>query len=138
MRTCLPQDLGRIRIYKGSSRFSRYYMAKVYDVPADELIAKLAEQLKNDKKVVPPAWSAFVKTGSHAARIPQHKDWWYARCASLLRKIYLHGPLGVGDLKGAYGGREKVGYKLARPKEAGGATNRKAFQQPALAGCIVK
>jgi len=53
MRTYLPQDLGRIRIYKGSSRFSRYYMAKVYDVPADELIAKLAEQLKNDKKVVP-------------------------------------------------------------------------------------
>ncbi|MEO9362920.1 MAG: 40S ribosomal protein S19, partial [Nitrososphaera sp.] len=40
-------------------------MAKVYDVPADELIAKLAEQLKKDKKIEPPAWSAFVKTGSH-------------------------------------------------------------------------
>ena len=103
-------------------------MAKVYDVPADELIAKLAEQLKNDKKVEPPAWSAFVKTGSHATRIPQSKDWWYARCASLLRKVYLHGPLGVAELKVAYGGRKKVGYNLAHHRDAA-APCRKALQQ---------
>ncbi|HVX03034.1 MAG TPA: 40S ribosomal protein S19, partial [Nitrososphaera sp.] len=88
-------------------------MAKVYDVPADELIAKLAEQLKKDKKIEPPAWSAFVKTGSHAEKIPQNRDWWYTRCASLLRKIYLHGPIGVSDLKVAYGGRKQIGYNLS-------------------------
>ncbi|MDQ4017466.1 MAG: 40S ribosomal protein S19, partial [Thermoproteota archaeon] len=32
-------------------------MAKVYDVPADKLIAKLADQLKKDKKIDPPTWS---------------------------------------------------------------------------------
>ncbi|HEX2615672.1 MAG TPA: 30S ribosomal protein S19e [Nitrososphaera sp.] len=113
-------------------------MAKVYDVPADELIAKLAEQLKNDKKIVAPAWSPFVKTGSHAQRIPQDKDWWYVRCASLLRKIYLHGPLGVADLAVAYGGRKKVGYNLAHHRDAGGAIIRKALQQLEASGYVVK
>lgn len=113
-------------------------MAKVYDVPADELIAKLAEQLKSENKIAPPVWSGFVKTGSHASRIPQNKDWWYARCASVLRKIYLHGPLGVADLKVAYGGRKKVGYNLAHHRDAGGAIVRKALQQLEASGYIVK
>ena len=113
-------------------------MAKVYDVPADELIAKLAEHLKNDKKIQAPAWSPFVKTGSHAQRIPQNRDWWYTRCASLLRKIYLHGPLGVADLTVAYGGRKKVGYNLAHHRDAGGAIVRKALQQLEASGYIVK
>ena len=113
-------------------------MAKVYDVPADELIAKLAEQLKSDNKISAPAWSPFVKTGPHAMRIPQNKDWWYTRCASLLRKVYLHGPLGVADLKVAYGGRKKVGYNLAHHKDSGGAIVRKALQQLEASGYIVK
>lgn len=113
-------------------------MAKVYDVPADVLIARLAEQLKNDSKVQPPAWSAFVKTGSHAGRIPQQKDWWYERCASLLRKIYLQGPIGVSDLRVAYGGRKKVGYNLAHHRDAGGAIIRHALQQLEASGYIKK
>lgn len=113
-------------------------MAKVYDVPADELIARLAEQLKNDKKIQAPAWSPFVKTGPHVQRIPQNRDWWYTRCASLLRKIYLHGPLGVADLKVDYGGRKKVGYNLAHHLDAGGAIIRKALQQLEASGYIVK
>jgi small subunit ribosomal protein S19e len=113
-------------------------MAKVYDVPADKLIAKLADQLKKDKKIEPPAWSPFVKTGSHVQRNPQNKDWWYVRCASLLRKIYLHGPLGVADLKVAYGGRKQIGYNLAHHRNSGGAIIRKALHQLEASGYIVK
>jgi small subunit ribosomal protein S19e len=40
-------------------------MAKVYDIPSTDLIVKLAERLKKDKKIEPPAWVAYVKTGSH-------------------------------------------------------------------------
>ena len=138
MWPCLSKSaFGRIRIYKGFGEHGRY-MAKVYDVPADELISKLAEQLKKDKKIEPPAWSVFVKTGSHAERMPQNKDWWYTRCASLLRKVYLQGPLGVADLKVAYGGRKKVGYNLAHHRDAGGAIVRKALQQLEASGYIVK
>ena len=113
-------------------------MAKAYDVPADELISKLAEQLKKDKKIASPSWAAFVKTGAHTDKIPQNKDWWYTRCASLLRKVYIHGPVGVSDLKSRYGGRKQIGYNLAHHKNAGGAIIRKALQQLEGAGYIVK
>ncbi len=138
VRSRLPESFGaELRIYKGFGEIARY-MAKVYDVPADELISKLSEQLKKDKKIEPPAWSPFVKTGSHAERMPQNKDWWYTRCASLLRKVYLHGPLGVSDLKVAYGGRKRIGYNLAHHKDSGGAIIRKAMHQLEESGYLVK
>jgi small subunit ribosomal protein S19e len=113
-------------------------MAKAYDIPADDLIMKLAEQLKKDKKIESPSWAAFVKTGAHTEKIPQNKDWWYTRCASLLRKVYIHGPIGISDLKSEYGGRKQIGYNLSHHKDAGGAIIRKALQQLEVAGYIVK
>jgi small subunit ribosomal protein S19e len=113
-------------------------MVKAYDIPADIFIAKLAEQLKNEPKVQPPSWAQFVKTGSHAERTPQNRDWWYIRCASLLRKVYIHGPIGLSDLKSDYGGRKKVGYFLAHHRDAGGAIVRRALQQLEEAGYIAK
>ena len=69
-------------------------MAKIYDVPADQLVLKLAETLKSED-IPAPEWAPFVKTGVHANKPPQKSDWWYTRCASLLRKIYVHGPMGI-------------------------------------------
>ena len=78
-------------------------MAKVYDVPADVMIGKLAEILKNED-IPAPSWIPFVKTGAHADKPPQNRDWWHTRCASILRKIYLHGPIGINELRKDYGG----------------------------------
>ena len=72
-------------------------MAKVYDVPADMLIKKLTEILKSED-LNPPTWISFVKTGVHADKPPQKVDWWYTRCASILRKIYLNGPISIADM----------------------------------------
>lgn len=36
-------------------------MTTVFDVPADLLIKKVAEELKNNDKINSPAWSNFVK-----------------------------------------------------------------------------
>src|ERR687885_223626 len=113
-------------------------MAKIYDVPSDKLIAKLADQLKKDKKIDPPTWSQFVKTGSHVQRIPQNKDWWYVRWASLLRKVYLNGPLGVADLKVSYGGRKQIGYNLSHHRDSGGAIIRKALHQLEASGYVIR
>jgi small subunit ribosomal protein S19e len=111
-------------------------MAKIFDVPADDLILKLSEQLKKDKKITPPEWSNYVKTGTHVEKIPQNKDWWYTRCASLIRKVYLHGPIGISELKSYYGGRKRIGYNLDHHKDAGGAIIRKALQQLESAGYV--
>ncbi|HET9774624.1 MAG: 30S ribosomal protein S19e [Nitrososphaerales archaeon] len=113
-------------------------MAKVYDVPADKFIEKLAGYLKNDKKIEPPSWSYFVKTGPHTEKIPQNKDWWYTRCASLLRKVYIHGPVSVADLKGVYGGKKQRGYNLAHHVDASGGIIRTGLKQLENSGYIVK
>lgn len=113
-------------------------MAKAYDIPANHLIIRLAEQLKKDKKIEQPGWAAFVKTGAHVEKIPQNKDWWYIRCASLVRKVYMQGPVGVSDLKSVYGGRKRIGYYLDHHKDAGGAIIRRALQQLESSGYVVK
>src|SRR5688500_3922889 len=84
-------------------------MAKVFDVPADDLILRLSDQLKKDKKINPPEWDSYVKTWPHVEKIHQNRYWWYTRCASLVRKVYLHGPIGISDLKSYYGGRKRIG-----------------------------
>ncbi|MDH3386218.1 MAG: 40S ribosomal protein S19, partial [Nitrosopumilus sp.] len=87
-------------------------MAKVYDVPADVLISRLAEVLKNED-IPAPTWASFVKTGAHADKPPQNRDWWHTRCASIMRKIYLKGPVGTNELRNVYGGGKPSGYGMA-------------------------
>ena len=102
-------------------------MAKVYDVPPAELISRLTEILKTED-IPAPAWAVFVKTGAHADKPPQKSDWWYTRCASILRKIYLHGPLTVNDLRTIYGdGKRKMYYGARHHRDASGAIIRNAI-----------
>jgi len=105
-------------------------LATPSDVPASKLIEKLAKYLKeNVDEVTPPAWADVAKTGAHVERQPQNPDWWYTRCASLLRKIYVHGPIGVEKLSADYGGRKNYGVKPEHAVKAGRAIIRKALQQ---------
>jgi small subunit ribosomal protein S19e len=50
----------------------------------------------------------------------------------------MHGPIGISDLKSAYGGRKRIGYNLDHHRDAGGAIIRKALQQLESAGYITK
>ena len=102
-------------------------MAKVYDVPADVLIDRLSSVLKNED-IPAPSWISFVKTGAHADKPPQDREWWHTRCASILRKIYLNGPIGINALRNDYGGGKPSGYGAAHHKDAGGAIIRNAIQ----------
>lgn len=113
------------------------FMAKVYDVPADLLIDKLTGILKTEG-ISPPTWASFVKTGSHANKPPQNPDWWYTRCASILRKIYLHGPIGINDLRSMYGGGKAVGYGSASHRKSGGVIIRKAIHDLEKLGYVEK
>lgn len=112
-------------------------MAKVYDVPADVLIERLAGILKNED-LPAPSWIPFVKTGAHANKPPQNRDWWHTRCASLLRKIYINGPVGINDLRKVYGGGKPSGYGAAHHKDAGGAIIRHAIQGLEKLGYVEK
>jgi small subunit ribosomal protein S19e len=112
-------------------------LATPYDVPASKFVRKLAKHLKeNVDETSPPPWANIVKTGLHAQRPPQNPDWWYIRCASLLRKIYVHGPVGIERLRAEYGGRKDFGVRPEHAVKASGAVIRKALQQLEAAGFV--
>ena len=105
-------------------------MPTIYEVPAPDLIDRLAQHLKeNAGDIAPPAWSEYAKTGAHKERPPQNPDWWYYRCASLLRKIYIHGPVGVARLRVEYGGLRRAGNRPERYVPSGGSAIREPLQQ---------
>jgi len=108
-----------------------------YDVPASILIERLARHLKEEvDAIVPPPWASLVKTGAHVQRPPQNPDWWFTRCASLLRKIYVKGPIGIERLRSEYGGRIDRGVRPEHVRKGGGAIIRKALQQLQAAGLV--
>jgi len=113
-------------------------MPTVYDIPASILIRRLAQELKGRKEIQPPDWTLFAKTGAHVERAPDDPDWWYTRCASVLRKIYLKGPIGTQKLRLAYGGRKARGTKPNVSYRGGGAAVRTALQQLERAGFVKK
>lgn len=112
-------------------------MPTPYDVPAQILITKLAKYIKdNIDQVTPPPWTPYTKTGSYAIRQPQNQHWWYTRCASLLRKAYMRGPIGVERLRAQYGGRKDCGTLPEHVRKGAGGNIRKIFQQLEAAGLV--
>ncbi len=101
----------------------------IEDIPTSKLIEKTAEELKKINEIKPLEWAKFVKTGRHKERPPVSKDWWYVRAASILRKTYVLGPIGVSKLRRKYGGRKNRGHKPERTYKGSGSIVRKILQQ---------
>ncbi|RLI14233.1 MAG: 30S ribosomal protein S19e, partial [Candidatus Hecatellales archaeon] len=107
------------------------------EVEANRLVERVSRSLmENVPEVSPPPWAVYVKTGVHRGRPPDREDWWYVRCASLLRKLYIHGPLGISRLRREYGGRKKGKMRLEHAMPGSGSVLRKALQQLKQAGRI--
>lgn len=94
-------------------------MPTAYDVPAESLIEGLKDYLKKSGIVNIPPFVNYSKTGSHAERPPFDLDWYLYRAASIMRKLYIYGPLSVRDLSKIYGGRKQRGFYLAHSQSAG-------------------
>ena len=77
-------------------------MTTIYDVDPSKLIEKVSEELKKIDEIKAPEWAKYAKTGASKERPPIEEDWWYARTASILRKIYMLGPIGVSKLRKKY------------------------------------
>ncbi|MBI5680064.1 MAG: 30S ribosomal protein S19e [Methanobacterium sp.] len=113
-------------------------MTTVYDVPADLLISAIAKDLNENKKVESPEWAKFVKTGVHKERRPEDMDWWYTRCASILRRVYMDGPVGMNSLRSYYGGKKDNGTSPEKFAKGSGSVIRTALHQLEEAGYISK
>jgi small subunit ribosomal protein S19e len=112
-------------------------MVSALDVEPNRLIEKAAQMLKS-QRLQKPDFVGLVKTGSHVQRPPQQENFWYIRCASIMRHAYINNVVGTGRLRRHYGGRKSRGVKPQKHAKTGGSTIRKAMQQLEKSGLMVK
>ena len=113
-------------------------MPTIYNCNPSELVDKASEELKKVETIKPPEWAVFVKTGVHKERPPIKNDWWYVRAASVLRKIYTLGPIGISKLRVKYGGKKNRGTKTEHFYKGSGSIIRKIMQQLEKEGFVKK
>jgi len=111
-------------------------MTTVFDVPADMLLPRVATKLEADPKFEPPAWAKVAKTGVHREKAPHAPNWWQTRVASLLRRVYMQGPIGVAHLSQQYGGSKDRGSAPNRARAGSGSIVRESLQQLENAGYV--
>lgn len=111
-------------------------MVKVYDVNQDALVNEVAALLQKEKKILMPDWARFVKTGTNKERPPVQENWWYLRAASILKKVYTLGPIGVAKLRTKYGSKKNRGVKPEEFRKSSGKIIRSLLQQLETAGYI--
>jgi len=113
-------------------------MTTVYDVPSKELIDAVAKKLQNEETINTPEANLYSRTGINKENPPANKDWWYTRCASILRKIYVSDTIGIERLRAEYGGKRDKGSKPYRAARGSGSIVRRAVQQLEKAGYVAR
>ena len=113
-------------------------MTSIYNCDTSELVDKASEELKKIESIKAPEWAVYVKTGVHKERPPIKNDWWYVRAASVLRKIYTLGPIGISKLRVKYGGKKNRGTKTEHFYKGSGSIIRKIMQQLEKEGFVKK
>lgn len=106
------------------------------EVPAAQLLPRLAAELRNQPQIKAPDWAAFARTGVHTERAPTQADWWYLRTASVLRKLHTVGPSGVSAISAEYGGRRDKGSAPYHARKGSRSVAREIFQQLEKAGLV--
>jgi small subunit ribosomal protein S19e len=108
-------------------------MTTLYDVPAADLIEAVADRLADDGDVEAPDWIEFTTTGVGRELPPEQEDFWQRRVASILRKVAVDGPVGVGSLATAYGSTKGGSnrYQVRPPSQSDASRKiiRTALQQ---------
>ncbi len=97
--------------------------------PIKKIIRSISDKLKKIKKVTPPEYLRYVKSGSSKEATPAQEDWWYIRCASILRKLYDKGPIGVNRLSKLYGGKKNRGVRPEKRSKGSSSIVKDALTQ---------
>lgn len=115
-------------------------MTTLYDAPAEEIIEALAEKLAEEDAVEEPDWLQFTKSGVDRELPPEQEDFWTRRSASVLRKVAIDGPVGVGSLRTEYGsakqGSNRYRVRPRQQSEGSGNILRTILQQLEDAGYV--
>ncbi|OMJ12609.1 40S ribosomal protein S19-A, partial [Smittium culicis] len=110
----------------------------VKDVSAHAFVRAYAAHLKKTGNLPVPAWTEYAKTGAFKELSPNDPDWFYTRCASIARHIYLRGNVGVGALTKLHGGRYRRGSRPSIHADGAGGVARRALQALEKIGILEK
>jgi small subunit ribosomal protein S19e len=69
-------------------------------------------------------------------RLPSDPNFWYIRSASILRQVYLNGPVGVSRLRTKYGCKQEHTVHHKHHVKAGGSIIRDALIELQKAGYV--
>jgi small subunit ribosomal protein S19e len=115
-------------------------MTSLHDAPPTELIEAVADRLHSEAAIEEPDWLQYTKTGVDRELPPEQEAFWVRRCASLLRKVAIDGPVGVGSLQTEYGtakqGSNRYRVRPRQQTEGSGNIIRTALQQLEAAGYV--
>merc|ERR1739842_265325 len=92
------------------------------------LLTAFAAFLKKSGRLNVPEWADTVKTAVFKELSPYDRDWYYVRCASTMRHLYIRGRAGVKSFQKIYGGRKRRGTKPAHFCPSSKSVARKVFQ----------
>jgi len=118
-----------VQWYKQSEIMAAAVASTVKDVNSHEFVRAYAAHLKRTGKIEVPTWADTVKTGTYKELAPLDPDWYYVRAASMARKIYLRGRVGVGAFRKIYGGPKNNGSRPSHFKLSSGSVARHVLQQ---------
>jgi small subunit ribosomal protein S19e len=115
-------------------------MTTLYDAPAADLIEAVATKLDGESEIEEPDWLKYTKTGVDRELPPEQESFWTRRAASLLRKVAIDDPVGVGSLRTEYGsatqGSNRYRVRPRRQSDSSGKIIRTALQQLEAAGYV--
>ena len=85
--------------------------ATVKDVKPFRWIKVMAKHMKQEGKLFVPNCTEYIKTSHGRERAPQNPDWYYMRCAAVLRRIYLRPGVGLGGLSKKFANKKNRGSR---------------------------
>lgn len=110
----------------------------VKDVNSHEFVVMYAAHLKKQGKIDKPELWELMKTGTFKELAPYNEDWYYIRCASLARRLYVRQGTGVGGFSKVYGDKQPRGQLPGRFKTASRGVIRSCLQQLEKIGVVEK
>ncbi|EPY30128.1 small subunit ribosomal protein S19e [Strigomonas culicis] len=85
--------------------------AVLRDVNAWRWIKTAAAHFKREGKIMVPNCTEIMKSSHGRERAPQNKDWYYIRCAAVLRALYLRPGEGYGGLSKRFAKKKNNGSR---------------------------
>ncbi|GIQ80557.1 ribosomal protein S19e [Kipferlia bialata] len=111
------------------------------NVNQDHFVKMFAAYLKRQNELAIPDWVDAVKTSATKQLSPQNDDWYYIRAASVLRRLYVRGCVGIGGFRTVYGGCNNTSVAPRHFKRASGNNIRtilQSFEKMGMVKCSPK